>query len=246
MTTVSGLGNPTSPANSLYQNDSKTLGKQDFLTLLVTQLQNQDPLKPADSTEFVSQLAQFSALEQMENVNSNLQVLQLYEQSINNAQAMNFIGKNVRASGSVFGYTSGEGHDFSFQLDQDAAAVHIKIYDSKGEVVAQIDPGALSAGEKTISWDGTDLNGDPVSSGTYTFRVSAEDADGNSMSKAAYMTAYITGVGYHDSNTYLIAEDGTEIPYSAIMGAEQVSEEEDSKSSASENTNESTTKEVSS
>jgi len=226
MTTVSGLGTYATPASSLYQNDPTTLGKQDFLILLVTQLQYQDPLNPADSTQFVSQLAQFSTLEQMENANKNLEILQLYEQSINNAQALNFIGKNVKASGSVFEYTAGEGHEFSFHLAQDASAVHIKIYDSKGELVAQIDPGALPAGEQTISWDGTDINGEPVSTGKYTFKLSAEDEDGNNLSTCAYILEPIKGVAYHDGNTYLVSEDGTEIPYSSIMGAEEVTEEE--------------------
>lgn len=247
MTVVSGLGSTASSTGTQSKSDSTTLGKQDFLTLLVTQLQYQDPLNPADSTQFVSQLAQFSALEQMQNVNSNLETLQLYEQSINNSQAMNFIGKNVKVSGSVFEYTSGGGHEFSFNVDQEVAEVHIKIYDSQGVVVAQIDPGAMSAGEQTVSWDGTDINGDAVDSGTYTFRISAKDSDGNDMSKATYMKARVTGVGYHDGNTYLIAEDGTEIPYSMILGAEQVPEEESSlAASSSENTNESATKEVSS
>ncbi len=226
MTTVSGLGTYTTPASSLYQNDPTTLGKQDFLILLVTQLQYQDPLNPADSTEFISQLAQFSSLEQMENANKNLEIIQLYEQSINNAQALNFIGKNVKASGSAFEYSAGEGHEFSFHMAQDAAVVHIKIYDAKGELVAQIDPGALSAGEQTIAWDGTDINGEPVTSGKYTFKLSAEDEEGNNLSTCAYILEPITGVAYHDGNTYLVAEDGTEIPYSLILGAEEVTEEE--------------------
>lgn len=227
MTTVSGLGTYATPSSSLYQNDPTTLGKQDFLILLVTQLQYQDPLNPADSTQFVSQLAQFSTLEQMENANKNLEIIQLYEQSINNAQALNFIGKNVKASGSVFEYTAGEGHEFHFHLSEDTGAVHVKIYDSTGELVAQIDPGELPAGEQTIAWDGTDLNGDAVATGRYTFKLSSEDKDGNNLSTCAYILESITGVAYHDGNTYLVSEDGTEIPYSLIMGAEEVAEEED-------------------
>ena len=226
MTTVSGLGNYTTPSSMLYQNDPTTLGKEDFLILLVTQLQYQDPLNPADSTEFISQLAQFSSLEQMQNVNKNLEIIQLYEQSINNAQALNFIGKNVKASGSAFDYTSGESHDFEIVLSKDADAVHIKVYDSTGEVVAQIDPGALGAGEHTISWDGTDINGDPVPTGRYTFKLTAEDAEGNPLTTAVYIEKKISGVAYHDGNTFLVAKDGTEIPYSLVMEAEEVMEEE--------------------
>ncbi|MEW6258633.1 MAG: flagellar hook capping FlgD N-terminal domain-containing protein [Thermodesulfobacteriota bacterium] len=234
MATVSGLGNYTTPASGLYQNDPATLGKQDFLILLVTQLQNQDPLNPADSTEFIAQLAQFSTLEQMQNVNQNLEIIQLYEQSINNAQALTFIGKNVKAGGNSFKHTSGEAHEFSFVLAEDVDAVHIKVYNSKGDIVAQVDPGAMPAGEHTIPWDGTDINGDPVETGTYTFKLTAEDAEGKVLSTAIYIQKKCSGVAYHDGNTFLIGKDGTEIPYSLVMGAEEVSEEEQEEGNSTE------------
>lgn len=223
--TVSGIGTATSPANMLFSNDSTTLGKEDFLTLLVTQLQNQDPLNPADSTEFVSQLAQFSALEQMTNVNKNLEVIQLFEQSINNAQAMQFIGKTVKANGSLFEVEYEERHDIKFQIAENAAAVHIKIYDSLGEVVAEIEPGPMEPGEHTVTWDGIDENGEPVSEGTYSFTVQAENSDGEVMETAAYIEEKVTGVSYHSGNTYLLAED-IEIPYSAVMEVIESEEEE--------------------
>ena len=80
--------------------DKTTLGKDDFLKLFVAQLENQDPLSPMESTEFTAQLAQFSSLEQLTNANQNLEYLLMYQSSMNNAEAVNFIGNTVKASGN--------------------------------------------------------------------------------------------------------------------------------------------------
>src|SRR5512143_1369392 len=95
-------------ASSTIAAASKAMGKDAFLKLLITQLQHQDPLNPADSTEFTSQLAQFSSLEQLSNVNDNLTTLKLYQASINNAQAVSFIGKDIVAKGKTLQVTSGQ------------------------------------------------------------------------------------------------------------------------------------------
>ena len=82
-------------------NASKEMDRDAFLSLLITQLQNQDPLNPTDSTEFTAQLAQFSSLEQLGNVNENLKQLQDFQASINNSQAVSLIGKEITDRKSV-------------------------------------------------------------------------------------------------------------------------------------------------
>ena len=79
---------------------TQELDRDAFLNLLITQLQNQDPLDPTDSVEFTAQLAQFSSLEQLGNVNDNLKLLQDFQASINNSQAVSLIGKEITASGN--------------------------------------------------------------------------------------------------------------------------------------------------
>ncbi|MGD8888475.1 MAG: flagellar hook capping FlgD N-terminal domain-containing protein, partial [Desulfobacterales bacterium] len=91
---------PTDSGKELSTIESETLDKDDFLNLLITQLQNQDPLKPTDSVEFTAQLAQFSSLEQLSNVNENLKLLQNFQASINNSQAVALIGKEITAKGN--------------------------------------------------------------------------------------------------------------------------------------------------
>ena len=218
--TVSAIGTATSTANNIYSSDTQTLGKDDFLKLLVTQLQNQDPLNPTDSTEFVSQLAQFSSLEQLSNVNENLKVVQLFDQSINNAQAVNFVGKTIKASGSMFELGSGETHEIQYQLGEDADAVYVSIYNSFGEAIKKIEMDQMTAGAQSVVWDGKDENGNAVPAGTYSFSVQAKNKDGEIMATAAYIEETVTGVSYHNGSTYLLAK-GIEIPYSAIMEVTQ-------------------------
>jgi flagellar basal-body rod modification protein FlgD len=214
--TVSAIGASTSTANNMYSSDTQTLGKDDFLKLLVTQLQNQDPLNPTDSSQFVAQLAQFSSLEQLSNVNDNLKTVQLFDQSINNAQAVNFVGKTIKASGSMFELGSGETYEIQYQLGEDADAVYVSIYNSSGEAIKKIEMDQMTAGAQSVIWNGKDENGNAVPAGTYSFSVQAKNKDGESMATAAYIKETVTGVSYHNGSTYLLAK-GVEIPYSAIM-----------------------------
>ncbi|MBI5590604.1 MAG: hypothetical protein HY881_08995 [Deltaproteobacteria bacterium] len=214
--TVSAVSTSTSSANNLYSSGSSTLGKNDFLTLMITQLQNQDPLNPADSTQFVAELAQFTSLEQLTNVNDNLKIVQAFNQSINNAQAVSFVGKTIKASGAMFQISSGETHEVQYQLGEDADKVYVSILDSTGQTVKKIEMDQMTAGQQSVIWDGKDDNGNTVAAGTYSFSVQATDKDGNVMSTAAYVEDIVTGVSYHDSNTYLLS-NGIEIPYSAII-----------------------------
>jgi flagellar basal-body rod modification protein FlgD len=220
--TVSAIGAATSSTSGLYNSSTQALGKDDFLKLLVTQLQNQDPMNPTDSTAFVAQLAQFSSLEQLSNVNDNLKIVQAFDQSINNAQAVNFVGKTVKASGSMFELGTGETHEIQYQLGEDADTVYVSISNSSGEIVKKIEMDKITAGTQSVVWDGKDENGSAAPAGTYSFSLQAKNKDGEIMASAAFIEEIITGVSYHNSSTYLLAK-GIEIPYAAII---EVSEPE--------------------
>lgn len=172
--TVSAIGNTTTSTSSLSSSSTQALDKDDFLKLLVTQLQNQDPLNPADSTEFVTQLAQFSSLEQLQNVNDNIKIVQMFDQSINNSQAVTFVGKTVKATGSVFELSDGGTYDVQYQLGESAATVYVSIFNSSGETIKKIEMENLSAGTQSVVWDGKDENGKVAPEGTYTFSVQAK------------------------------------------------------------------------
>ena len=201
------IGSVASAGATSLTSESSMVGKEDFLKLLVTQLQYQDPLNPAESTEFTAQLAQFSALEQMTNVNENLEYIQLYQASINNAQAVDVIGKTVKASEDGIRVSDGVSQDIALELPSDAANVSVSIYDGSGELVATIEAGALDEGEHSITWNAENQDGDTVSDGSYTFEVAAVDVEGNTVNASTFTTAKVTGVTFENGTTYLMAGD---------------------------------------
>ena len=211
----------TSNTSGVTPSKDSALGKDDFLNLLVAQLQNQDPLSPLDSTAFTSQLAEFSSLEQLSNVNENLEYLQMYQSSINNAQAVSFIGKNIDAFGNSIQLESGENEEIHFELNQDSSSVFINIYDEAGSLVKYIENGPLGEGKQSIEWDGTDNSGNTLSEGIYKFEVMAVDANGDKVQTATYISDRVTGVTFKDGITYLLA-GGMKIPIGDVI---EVSEE---------------------
>ena len=186
---------------------SKELDKDAFLNLLITQLQNQDPLNPTDSTEFTAQLAQFSSLEQLGNVNENLKQLQNFQASINNSQAVSLIGKEITATGNSLELTAGRLAGCDFEIDADAAVVVASIYDHTGEFVTSFEGRNLSAGQHTLYWDGTDKTGNPAADGNYTFEVMAADANGNSIQAATFFSGSVNKVVFENNTTFLISGD---------------------------------------
>jgi flagellar basal-body rod modification protein FlgD len=151
------------------------LGKDDFLTLLVAQLQHQDPLNPQDSTEFTAQLAQFSSLEQLGNVNDNLEYLKLATAAANNTEAVSLIGKQIIAAGNAIQREDGAAVACNFELAAEASAVAVNIYDPNGNFIRTFEGGALSAGAQALEWDGKDSQGHSVPDGVYSFEVLAVD-----------------------------------------------------------------------
>jgi flagellar basal-body rod modification protein FlgD len=185
---------------------SGTLDKDDFLNLLVTQLQNQDPLEPLDSTEFTAQLAQFSSLEQLTNINENLETLETSQSSINNSQAVGFIGKTVTVAGNSISM-EGDSEEIRFELAENAERVLVGIYDSSGNLVREMSASSLAAGQHVLEWDGRDSQSNQVANGTYTFEVLAVDADNLTVEANTYTEGIVTGITYTSQGTYLVAGD---------------------------------------
>jgi len=210
-----------SNTNVVTSSNDSDLGKDDFLNLLVAQLQNQDPLEPMDSTAFTSQLAEFSSLEQLSNVNENLEYLQMYQASINNAQAVSFIGKNIDALGNSIQLASGETEEIHFELSNNSSSVFINIYDEAGSLVKYIENGPLGEGKQSVEWDGTDNGGNPLPEGIYKFEVMAVNANGDKVQTATYISDRVTGVTFKNGVTYLLA-GGMKIPIGDVI---EVSEE---------------------
>lgn len=181
------------------------MGKDDFLKLLVAQLQAQDPLDPQDSSDFSAQLAQFSALEQMQNVNTNLQSLIQFQANANNNMAINLIGKTITAPGNGLAISGGTPDTISYDLGGNAASVILDIYDSGNNKVASIVRGAESAGTYNFVWDGKDINGNVLSDGNYTFSITAIDSAGLPVASRAYQKSKVTSVVFDNGVAYAVA-----------------------------------------
>ena len=183
------------------------LGKDDFLHLLITQLQNQDPLNPADATEFTAQLAQFSSLEQLNNVNDNLEQLQNFQASSNNSQAVSLLGKEITAKGNFLQLTAGESIGCDYSLDRDAATVVATVYDSAGGFVTSFASQNIVAGQHVLSWDGMDKDGNPALDGSYTVEILAADADGQKIKSETFFTGLVDKVTFENNTPFLISGD---------------------------------------
>jgi flagellar basal-body rod modification protein FlgD len=196
------------------------LGKDDFLNLLVTQMQNQDPLDPMQGTDFAAQLAQFSSLEQLTNINDNLQQsLQanaLLSSSINNALSATFIGKDVRAMTDTFNYSAnGTNVQLGYSLTYAADSAVVTISDSAGNVVRTLN-GGTNSGQNDFTWDGKNEKGESVGAGTYTMKVEAKDTTGAPLDVQTYVVGKVSGVRFKQNGAVFVI-DGVEISISDVM-----------------------------
>lgn len=146
------------------------MGREEFLKILLAQLQNQDPLDPMDGEAFVAQLAVFSQLEQQMNTNDLLEVIATYQSSINASQSMNLLGSDIKAIGKQVTVRNGESTPITYVLPEGGEVV-IKIYDSEGEVVREVEAGYYDAGQHEFAWDGKNDDGEQVPDGSYTVGV---------------------------------------------------------------------------
>jgi flagellar basal-body rod modification protein FlgD len=201
------INSSASSAALLPTAQSNVMAKDDFLNLLITQLQNQDPLNPTDSTEFTAQLAQFSSLEQLSNVNENLMELKHFQASINNSQAVTLIGKAITAAGNSIQLTDDGPVQCDFSLNHDAAVVVANIYDSTGKFVADFESRNLSDGQHALFWDGTDKHGNRMASGNYTFEILAADAKGRDIGSTTFYSGTVDRVTFENDTSYLMSGD---------------------------------------
>lgn len=209
---VAGMNETTANGFSLASTTGAqpTLGKEDFLKLLVSQLQNQDPLNPSDPTEFTAQLAQFSSLEQLSNVNKNLEQMA----SSQGLEAMSFLGREVVAENSTFQLGAG-GVDLGYRLNGSADEVTLLIQDGMGRTVARLPGGGRTPGEHFLAWDGKDENGLEVPPGEYQLLVSALQGEDSAVSATSLIQARVTGVNLDSSGTLLVTDAG-DIPVTRI------------------------------
>jgi flagellar basal-body rod modification protein FlgD len=191
-----------------------TLGKDTFMTLLLAQLQNQDPLNPMDATQFSAQLAQFSSLEQLYNMNESLGTLIDAQDSSNRYQALDLIGKEIEAAGDVLflGDTGTAAGSFTIGSDANCAAV---ITDANGNVIKTMDLGSVEAGDHTFEWDGTEQDGDKADQGLYGFEIIAEGSAGQAVTAETRIRGIVNRVNM-DGDEPMLYVGSFSLPFSEI------------------------------
>lgn len=208
MSAISGISSGYgSVASSSSATDDVDLGKEDFLLLLVAQLENQDPMNPSDPTEFTSQLAQFSQLEQLTNVNKSLEDLSAMSTDMERMSALGMIGQDVVAATSSFAF-DGDALELGYRLDNPAEEVKLYVLNPSGSTVATLTAEETSAGDHFVSWDGNGDLGEPLDPGAYSLVVRALDEDDDVLSSAPLLKGTVEGVDLSSAQTQLETSAG--------------------------------------
>ncbi|MFK3796070.1 MULTISPECIES: flagellar hook assembly protein FlgD [unclassified Pseudomonas] len=215
---IKSLQTATSGKTGDTTTGASSLGKDAFLQLLVTQMQNQNPLDPQDNSEFVAQLAQFSSLETMQNLSTSVDAIGGMYQSSQALQASSLVGRSVIVdSGSTHVDTS---KDMTGQVvvPSTSTITTVKVYDSTGSIVRTIDLGEQKTGTTSFTWDGKDDAGNTLAAGNYSFKATGS-LDGTSTGLTTYLPATVTSVtmGSAGSAMTLNLADGTNIALSKVQ-----------------------------
>lgn len=195
--------------------DKKThnkMGKDGFLKLLSHQLANQDPMKPMDQKQFAADLAQFSQLEQMTNMNTKLDNLGSNAPSETKFYGASFLGKEILTKGSSIHY-DGESRDVNvpFFLEKPAKNVLLNIYDSKGQLITQIERESMGQGQQTISWNGKQNDGIRAVKDDYRIEVRAWDSQMQQFKAETKSKGVVHGVDFENGETILTLENGKKV-----------------------------------
>jgi flagellar basal-body rod modification protein FlgD len=214
----SGLAAATT-GTTAAQSVASSLNANDYMTLFLAQLQNQDPTNPMQSYELASQLAQFTTVQELSQANTYLNNIQQSSSDINNAQITSLLGKDIVAQTSQIGVSSGSSTELDYTLP-DAATVTITIKDSNGDTVNTLNVGSQSAGNYSVPWTGKDSSGNTVSDGTYTCTVTATSSAGASSTVQTTVSGEVYACNLNSSPpTYtLTGPNGIQVPVSSVSG----------------------------
>jgi len=182
------------------------LGKDDFLKILMAQIQNQDPMNPMQGTEFTAQLAQFSSLEQLFNVNDNLKAIKDANGSTTQYEVLNFMGKEIVAKGDQLSLGADGSGKGAFQTGATASCT-VQVLDNSGNWIRNIPLGTLAAGENHFEWDGLSESGTRMAAGTYKFTVNATDETGTPVLADTMITGKVTKVNLEGDAPILYVGD---------------------------------------
>ncbi len=194
--------------------------KQDFLNLLVAQMKYQDPMNPLEGSEFASQLAQFSSVEELRNIgnkmDSQTETNLMLAQSVNNTMATTLIGKSVRAADNTAVYNGTDAVTINYNLSGLASPVKISIVSEDGVTVRTLSIPNAPMGDNKTEWDGRDGQGNRVPPGNYYVEIEAKTRGGATVQAMPLAIGRIGGVRFENGNPVLLL-NGRTIPFSSVL-----------------------------
>jgi flagellar basal-body rod modification protein FlgD len=200
-------GTSIADTNTSSGNATEEVGIDQFLTLFIAQIKNQDPLSPLDSAEFTAQLAQFTSVEQLYGMNSSLSdIKETLNDQGGQQDLIGLIGKTVKADENTISVENGQVLSGFFNLEESAETT-VTVYDSNGLEIRTLYLGWKDEGEHNIDWDGRDESGEIVPDGAYTFEVTSRDENGYYVAASTYISGEVTGVTYQYGDPYLMIGD---------------------------------------
>ncbi len=222
MTTTTAIPTTTTPSsttNSSASTDNAGLAQladnfNSFLTLLTTQLQNQDPLDPLDTNQFTQQLVEFTSVQQQVDMNTNMQTLISLQQTSEASSAMQYLGANVTLSGSTATLAAGSPATWSLNSPSPATA-NVTITNSSGQT-AYTGTVSLTAGTQSYSWNGQGNNGVTWPAGQYTLAINATGASGQTVTVTTQTQGTVSGINLSQSPPQLTV-NGQSYPITAVQ-----------------------------
>lgn len=215
VSTTAASGRITSGTTALASNF------ETFLTLLTTQMKNQDPLSPLDSNQFTAQLTQMAGVEQQLLTNDLLTSLLKAQAGGGLDNASNYIGKQVTAAWTATEFNDGKA-TWAYELGADADKATLQVVDSKGAVVWEGAAPDKSSGLHTFTWDGQLKGGGTAEDGgVYTLKVAATDGAGAKVDAQALIQGRVTGVEMYNGSPYLVIGDSI-LPLSTVISLNEI------------------------
>jgi flagellar basal-body rod modification protein FlgD len=191
-----------------------------FLTLLTTQLKNQDPLSPLDTNQFTQQLVSFSQVEQAIDTNKNLQSLIALQNSSETISALPLVGRTIEYSDSTAPLSNGQA-TFSYTLPGNAAAGTLAVVDANGKVVFSQSI-ETAAGRHAFTWNGKTAAGGTAADGDYSLKIVAADARGQPIAASITAVGQVSGVSVVN-NAATLNVGGVSVPMSELLNIQPTS-----------------------
>ncbi|KPF96675.1 flagellar biosynthesis protein FlgD [Rhodopseudomonas sp. AAP120] len=212
-TTASAATTTTSTTSA---SSATSLSSSDFLNLLVSELQNQDPLNATSTTDFINQVTSYANFTEQQQINSSMSSLASSFSSLVTLNSVNYIGHTVEAKTDT-ATLSGGSATFGYTLSSAASDVAISIKDSSGNTVWS-GTGSGNAGSNSFTWDGKNASGTQLSDGgQYSIAVTATDSAGNSVYQYSTVTGTVTGIDASTSTLSLLV-NGVAVSASNVIG----------------------------